>query len=97
MIERSATPHPPQLFTVAQFAEAFPAFSPASLRALIFDSEPRYRVVGARRITIPENGFRPAFVRLGRRVLIDAPRFFEIIRDRNAPRSTEGFRRGRAR
>ncbi len=86
-----------EFLTVRQFSERFPAFSEGALRALIFDSQPRHRIVGARRAEIRPNGFGPAFLRVGRRVLIDPQKFFEIIRDRNAPRSTEGFRRGRAR
>lgn len=86
----------PEILTVRQFSARFPAFSEGALRALIFDSEPRYRIVAVRRVEIPANGFAPAFLRVGRRVLIDPQKFFEIIRDRNAPRAAS-LCRGRAR
>jgi hypothetical protein len=54
--------------TVAQFAEANPAFSEASLRWHIFEA--------------PRNGLQAAaaIVRVGRRVLIDVDRFERWIR-----------------
>ncbi len=80
----------PDLLTVRQFSERHPAFSESALRALIFDCEPRSRLDGVRRNIVPANGFRSAFVRLGRRVLIDATKFFEIVRERNSG----GIKRG---
>lgn len=55
----------PNLFTVRQFSERHPAFSEASLRALIFNS--------------PSNGFAPAVKRVGRKVLLDETEFFAAI------------------
>jgi len=91
-VKENPTPAP-EFLTVRQFSKRFPAFSEGALRALIFDSEPRYRIVAVRRVEIPANGFGPAFLRVGRRVLIDPQKFFEIIRDRNAPRNAERSRR----
>ncbi len=80
----------PDLLTVRQFSERHPAFSESALRALIFDCEPRSRLVGVRRNMIPANGFGPAFLRLGRRVLIDSGKFFEIISARNGGGAKRG-------
>ena len=56
--------------TVRQFACKYPAFSESSLRWLIFNQA--------------ENGFSAAFVKLGRRVLIDVQKFFQAV-DANNP------------
>ena len=57
--------HPPTLLTMPQFAEKHPAWTIGSLRWL------RYKE--------SENGFGPAFVTVGRRVLIDEAEFFSCI------------------
>jgi hypothetical protein len=62
---------PRALFTTRQFSEQHPAFSPANLRYLAFHSEPRGKT--------PANGFAPAFLRLGRKILIDEARFLEVL------------------
>ena len=49
------------LKTVAQLAESSPAFTEASLRWMIFESE--------------TNGLNRALVKRGRRILIDVPEF----------------------
>ena len=58
---------PSQLYTVIQFAARHPAFTPGSLRWLIFNEQ--------------YNGLKAsgAVKRLGRRVLIDEGRFFDWI------------------
>lgn len=53
------------LRTVAQLASELPAFDEAALRRLIFHAQ--------------ENGFEPAIVRVGRRVLIDVNAFNEWL------------------
>ncbi|WP_303900774.1 hypothetical protein [Thiohalomonas denitrificans] len=64
------------MLSVKQFAEAHPAFTEPALRNLIFESKPRPSSRG----TIPGNGFGPALLRVGRRVLIDEDKFFELLR-----------------
>ena len=53
--------------TVKQFASKYPAFHESNLRWLIFNQE--------------TNGFSAAVVRIGRRVLIDEQKFFEVVED----------------
>ena len=70
--------HPPTLRTVKTFSERYPEFPQGGLRHLIFESEPRESSKGR----IEGNGFAPAFLRLGRKVLIHERRFFEILEKR---------------
>jgi hypothetical protein len=63
------TTTPIALLTFRQFSLKHRAFSEPSLRWTRFKEE--------------ESGFAPAFVRVGRRVLIDEARFFQIIREQN--------------
>lgn len=79
------TAAPRQLHTVLQFAERYPAFSPASLRDLIFKSSDRTNSRGDR---IPGNGLEQsgAIVRLGRRVLLDEQAFFRWIAEQQKQR-----------
>ena len=60
--------------TVAQLAAAYPVFSQAAIRDLIFKSADRFNSKGDR---IPGNGLAEAgaILRLGRRVLIDLDAF----------------------
>ena len=69
---------PRQLYTVRQFAARYPAFSPASLRDLIFKSQQRFNSRGE---VIPGNGLEAsgAIVRIGRRVLVSEAEFFSWI------------------
>lgn len=53
------------ILTVKQFSDKYPAFSQGSLRHLIFFED--------------TNGFKPAFRRCGRRVLIDESAFFGCL------------------
>jgi hypothetical protein len=53
------------LFSIRQFSERNPAFSQSSLRALRFNQS--------------TNGFAPAFLTVGRKILVDESKFFEII------------------
>jgi len=63
---------PTQLYsTVKQFAERHPAFSVASLRALIFDGNTN---------GLNESG---AVVRINRKVLINEGRFFDWVEIKN--------------
>ena len=63
------------LLTVRQFSEKHPAFSQSSLRILRFHCE--------------SNGFKAAFVTIGRKVLIDESEFFAAIeRVNNKPEET---------
>jgi hypothetical protein len=70
----------PSLYTVKAFSEKHKTgnFTQPSLRALIFEASPRESSHG----TIPGNGFAPAIVRVGRKVLIDEKKFFDIIREK---------------
>ncbi len=56
-----------QFYTVEQFAQKYPAFTPSSLRWLLFN-----------RAT---NGLDAAVVQLGRRVLIDEAAFVAWLRE----------------
>lgn len=55
--------------TVKQFANKYPAFHESSLRWLLFNQD--------------RNGFSAAFVKLGRRVLIDEQKFFQVVDGEN--------------
>lgn len=72
--------HPPpagkRLYTVKQAAEAYPAFSQAALRDLIFKADDRRNSRGE---AIPGNGLCACLRRIGRRVLIDADGFEDWI------------------
>lgn len=57
------------LRTIRQFSEKHPAFPQGGLRAIRFNSA--------------QNGFADAFVTVGRKVLIDEERFFEIVAEQN--------------
>ena len=69
---------PRTLFTFQQFADRQPAFSESSLRWLRFHQD--------------ENGFASAFINVGRRVLIDETKFFEVIDGQNSGSSPRGGR-----
>jgi hypothetical protein len=70
------------LFTVKAFSgkHTRAGFTEGSLRAIIFEASPRESSQG----TIPGNGFAPAIVRVGRKVLIDEKKFFDVIRAKQA-------------
>ena len=53
---------------------------PGGLRHLIFHADDR---VNSRGDVISGNGFAPAFIRVGRRVLIDEVKFWEIVIEKN--------------
>jgi len=67
--------------SVSQFSETYPAFSEGAIRHLIFLSKPRPPSKG----NIPGNGFAPAFIRLGRKILIDEAKFFDIVKAKQLP------------
>ncbi len=60
----------PQFLTIKQFAEKHPVFTQSSLRWLRFNQG--------------TNGFADAFRCVGRRVLINEDRFFELIEEQNS-------------
>ena len=68
------------VFPVNEFAKLpeFDCFTDSIMRHLIFNSRPRYSASGD---VIPGNGLveAGAIIRVGRRVLIDAPRFREWL------------------
>lgn len=66
---------PRRLSTVSAFSKRHEAFTESSLRWMIHAAKPRN---GAMALN-PPNGFAEAFVRIGRRVLIDDAKFFEIV------------------
>ena len=70
----------PTLKTFRQFSEDHPAFSVPALYDVRFKSRPRSSSKGK----IPANGFAPAFITRGRRVLIWEERFFEILMNQQA-------------
>jgi len=74
--QTEATPR--DLFTVEQFAERRPAWTPAALRNLILNAQDR---LNSRGETIHGNGLveAGAILRLGRKVLIDEAAFFRWI------------------
>lgn len=78
---------PPTLLTLSQFAERHPAFPVSTLRWLRWCSRPRCRAGRAGRMHVVDelspNGFAPAFLKVGGRVLVDEARFFEILRSQN--------------
>lgn len=55
-----------QLHTVRQFSQKHPIYSEGSIRHVIFNAK--------------TNGFAPAIVRQGRRVLIDESAWFECLK-----------------
>ena len=57
------------LATVKQFCQHYPAFTPGSLRWLLFHRQ--------------ENGLQRAVVRVGRRILIDEDKFFTWLDEQN--------------
>ena len=58
-----------QLITVRQFCERYAYPSESALRAIILDAS--------------INGFDKAIFRVGRRVLVNVPAFFQIIEEKN--------------
>ncbi len=62
---------PRRLHTVRQFCQAHPAFTPGSLRWLLFHRQ--------------TNGLERAVVHIGRRLLIDEDRFFAWVDEQNIP------------
>lgn len=67
------------LLTVRQMSKKHPAWTEPALRWLIFHSKDRKSSKGR----IPGNGFAPAIIRMGRKILFDEEKFFEIIDNRN--------------
>ena len=67
----------PAYKTVAQFSNENPAFTPSSLRNLIFKADERQSTNGL----IAGNGLIEcgAIIRLGRKILINEDRFFQWI------------------
>lgn len=73
--------HYRNLLSVKDFSAQHPTFPTATLRDLIFRSEPRHTAKGK----IPGNGLLEAgaILRCGRKVLIDVPRFFQWLDRQN--------------
>lgn len=69
---------PRDLRTVKQFADTYPAWTEAALRALILNAAPRQNSRGD---PVAGNGLAEAgaIVRVGRRVLISESRFFSWV------------------
>ena len=67
----NANSETPQFLTIRQFTEKQPAFSAGGVRSLIF-----YRGDDAEKVG--------AIARLGRRILIDEPRFLAWVREGGA-------------
>lgn len=62
---------PHTLSSVRMFSYKYPSFPEGGLRHMIFHAE--------------SNGFAKAFLRIGRKVLIDEEVFFQCIADQNKP------------
>ena len=82
---------PRELVTVRQFAQRFPAWTEASLRAIIYAAQDR-RASGGR-VVIKGNGLREcgALLNCGRRVLLDPVIFFGpwlAAKNRNGKRAS---------
>jgi len=77
-MESALESHQPggSLLTVRQIAERYPAFSEAGIRWALFCAK---APEGTRAHEVYA-GLRPAVVRIGRRVLIDEPRFLNWVR-----------------
>lgn len=75
----------PRLHTIRQFAERFPAWSAASLRALIYAAQDRTASGGR---VIRSNGLEAsgAVVRLSSRVLLDETKFFQWLAEQQRAR-----------
>jgi hypothetical protein len=74
-----------EVFTVKQFSVRHPAFSEASLRWMIFRAEDRVDSRGKRLVA---NGFKSAFVRCGRKLMISEKEFFRcLLADGGNPQS----------
>lgn len=66
--------------TVAQMANANPAFTENSLRYLIYSAKPRKRAQSKAGLgDVPANGLAPAIKKIGRKILIDEQAFLEWI------------------
>jgi hypothetical protein len=76
----------PSYLTVKQFAARFPAFTEGALRNLIFHAKQRCGTKGATQ----GNWVAGSLVRVGRRVLINVPRFFESLEKQSAQRTMLG-------
>ncbi len=74
---------PRRLTSVANLSKRHDGLSESSVRWLIHCSKPRH---GAKSLT-PANGLADAIVHIGRRVLIDEDRFFEILAKMNVEAS----------
>ncbi len=61
----------PNILTIKQLANRYPAFTEGSLRWLIFNSKNRKST----KKTIKGNGFDSVLIRIGKRVLIDEKKF----------------------
>lgn len=70
--------------SVRQFSESFPVFPQATIREMIFKSVERDTPNGCH----PANGLLEAgaIVRVGRKILIHVPRFFDWVESQNAAR-----------
>lgn len=68
-------PQPRTLLTVRQFSEKHPAFTQGAIRNLIFLAENRKTSKGV----INGNGLSIAIVRIGKKILIDEPKFFDWV------------------
>ena len=75
-VSRSTPTPPPGLFTIKQFSKRNQAFSEFAVRNIRFKSQPRPGTNGS----IEANGFAPAFVNVGRKVLVDEDVFFTCVR-----------------
>lgn len=68
---------PTRLIPVTQWADYHPWPPLGRLRHLIFNAAPRKDSRGQ---VFSGNGYAPAFIRVGRRILVDETRFFQIAR-----------------
>lgn len=69
MINNQTQENPQTLLTIKQFSREYPAFTIGGLRHLIFHAD--------------QNGFNKCIRRVGRKILIHVPSFFEWIDESN--------------
>jgi hypothetical protein len=79
-VQVSTLPPLRRLLTVRQLAERYSCWTEPAIRDLILHSRDRLNSRGEK---VSGNGLDEAIVRVGRKVLIDEPKFIEIIAERS--------------
>ena len=77
----------PNLMTVEQIHEAYPAIKLRTLRYWIQHAQPRDVSRAGEKSSLPGNGLGPAIIRIDRIILVDEDRFLEWLNSRRVERS----------